>query len=109
MSSPLPTAVAQYLAAKQNHDSDALLATLTDDAVITDEGRQYRGAAAIRAWHEEASAAVAATYAVTDAAAVGDRTVVAVRVAGDFPGSPVPLYFHIALREDKISAVTVVA
>ncbi len=109
MSTVLPAVVVEYLAAKQNHDSDALLATLTDDAVITDEGREYRGAAAIRAWQEEASAAVAATYAVEDSAAVGDRTVVAVRVAGNFPGSPVPLYFHVALRDDKISAVTVLA
>ena len=109
MSTSLPTAVAQYLAAKQNHDGDALLATLTDDAVINDEGKEYRGAAAIRAWQQEASTAVAATYEVTDAAVVGDRTVVAVLIAGNFPGSPIRLYFHIALRGDRISAVTVVA
>jgi hypothetical protein len=38
---------------------------------------------------------------------VGERTVVALRVSGNFPGSPVPLYYFIALRGGKISALTV--
>ncbi|MFC1430277.1 nuclear transport factor 2 family protein [Streptacidiphilus sp. N1-3] len=103
----LPAPVAAYLEAKQAHDSDALLAALTEDAVITDEGNEYRGSDAIRAWNEKASKAVGATYAVEDVAAVADRTVVAVEVAGNFPGSPVTLYFHFALRDDRIAALTI--
>jgi ketosteroid isomerase-like protein len=103
----LPAPVAAYLRAKQEYDTDGLLAVLTEDAVVTDEGREYRGAEAIRAWNEKASKAVAATYTVEDVAAVGERTVVAVRVAGNFPGSPVTLYFHIALRDGRVAALTV--
>jgi hypothetical protein len=64
MQSTLPAPLAAYLKAKQHHDGDALLATLTDDVVITDEGRE-------------------------------------------FPGSPVTLYFHAALRDGRIAALTV--
>ena len=44
-----------------------------------------------------------------DAAAVGERTVVAVRVAGNFPGSPVTLYFYFTLRDDLVAALTILA
>ena len=109
MSTTLPTPIAAYLEAKKDYDTDALLATLSDDAVITDEGTEYRGEAAIRAWNDRASKAVKATYDVADAATVAGRTIVAVRVAGEFPGSPVTLFFHIVLQEDRSAALTVVA
>lgn len=108
MPTTLPSALADYLAAKQNRDGDALIATLADDAVITDEGREYHGKDEIRAWHEKASVAVNATYEIGEAATVGKRTIVEVGVAGDFPGSPVTLYFHVAFRDEKIAALTVV-
>jgi hypothetical protein len=103
----LPAAVKAYLQAKMDYDSDALLATLTGDAVITDEGRAHTGAGDIRSWNNRASKEVAATYEVLDTAVIGERTVVAIRVSGNFPGSPVPLYYFIALRDGKISALTV--
>lgn len=108
MSTTLPAPLAAYLAAKQNRDGDALIATLTDDAVITDEGNEYHGKQEIRAWHEKASVAVNATYRIGEAATVGRRTIVEIDVAGDFPGSPVTLYFHVTFRDDKIAALTVV-
>lgn len=103
----LPAAIEAYLQAKMAYDSDALLATLTGDAVITDEGHAHAGADGIRAWNDRASKGVAATYEVLDTAVVGEWTVVAIRVSGHFPGSPVPLYYFIALRDGKISALTV--
>ena len=38
---------------------------------------------------------------------VGERTVVALRVSGNFPGGPVPLSYFTALCDGKISALTV--
>jgi hypothetical protein len=103
----LPAAIRAYLQAKMDYDGDALLATLTGDAVITDEGQAHTGAGDIRAWNDKASKEVAAAYEVLDTAVIGERTVVALRVSGNFPGSPVPLYYFIALRDGKISALTV--
>ena len=39
---------------------------------------------------------------------MGGRTVVEMRVAGDFPGSPVTVWFHVGFRDGLISSLTVV-
>jgi hypothetical protein len=103
----VPKIVDAYLAAKSAYDTDGVLATLADDAVITDEGNDYRGHETIRAWNERASKAVQATYKTVDAAVVAGRPVVAVEVAGNFPGSPVTLLFAFKLRDEKIAALTI--
>ncbi|GAA4573174.1 nuclear transport factor 2 family protein [Planotetraspora kaengkrachanensis] len=108
MGSPsLPEPVAAYLRAKRSHDSEALVATLTEDALITDDGRRYQGADAVRAWNDEASKKVRATYEVKDVADDDGRTLVTVEVGGDFPGSPVVLRFDFTVDGDKISALTI--
>jgi len=81
----LPGPLAAYLEAKRAYDTDALLATLTPDAVITDEGTVYRGAPAIRAWNDRISKAVRATYAVHDMRQDGELAIVTVEVGGNFP------------------------
>ena len=60
----LPVALDEYLKAKRDRDGDALMATLVDDAVVRDEGHEYRGKDEIRAWHDEVSVALQATYQV---------------------------------------------
>ncbi len=104
----LAAPVAAYIAAKQAGDHDATVAAFAPDAVVTDEGVEHRGTAAIRQWLEDVTSSFRPTYEVVDTADVGDRTVVAVEVAGDFPGSPVTLYFHITLRDGAIAALTIV-
>jgi hypothetical protein len=107
MSIDLPPPLAEYLDAKRAHDSDALLATLTSDAVITDEGTTYTGNTAIHEWNERASKAVQATYAAKAVQRIGNDIVVTVEVAGNFPTSPVTLFFHATLRDDKIAAMAI--
>ncbi|GAA1304428.1 polyketide cyclase [Planotetraspora silvatica] len=108
MSSPsLPEPVAAYLRAKRAHDSEGLVGTLTEDAVIIDDGNRHQGADAIRAWNDEASKKVRATYDVKEVKEAGGRTLVSVEVGGDFPGSPVVLGFEFTVDGDKISALTI--
>jgi ketosteroid isomerase-like protein len=101
----LPRPLTDYFNAKRAYDNDALLATLTADAVITDEGDTYTGNAAIRDWNSSASKAIQATYNVKAAERIADYTVLTVEVAGNFPASPTTLYFYAALRGDKIAAM----
>jgi ketosteroid isomerase-like protein len=101
----LPRPLTDYLNAKRSHDTHALLATLTADAVITDEGNTYTGSAAIRDWNARASAAVQATYDVKAAERIADHFVLTVQVAGNFPTSPATLYFYAALRGEGIAAM----
>jgi len=41
----MPQAVEAFIAATNAHNTDEFLATLTDNAVITDEGQTYSGMA----------------------------------------------------------------
>ena len=48
MSTTFSPPIAAYMHAANAHDTSALLGTFTTDAVVTDEGREYRGHKAIR-------------------------------------------------------------
>lgn len=48
----LPRPVATLLAAANGHDTDAFVACFTEDGVVDDWGREFRGPDAIRAWSD---------------------------------------------------------
>src|SRR5229473_171219 len=57
-------------------NTDEFLATLTDSAVITDEGQEYRGIAAIKAWSDEKYVGAAkVTLDVVEVANSGGKTI----------------------------------
>src|SRR5256885_5679082 len=49
----VPEPVAAYLAAEEAKDADALSHCFTEDAIVHDEGRDYRGRDSIRQWKQE--------------------------------------------------------
>ncbi len=107
MTIDLPPPVAAYMAAEAAKDSAALARLFGPDAIVRDERREHRGAAAIEAWHREANAA--ARYAVEplDASVDGSNVVVRTRVSGDFPGSPAELHNHFTLEGDRIALLEI--
>jgi hypothetical protein len=106
-STTLPAPIAAYFAAADAHDRDATVACFTDGAVVQDERREMRGHTAIRAWKEQTDAKYRPRFHVTDAARVDGRTIVTVEVAGDFPGSPIALYFAFTLAGEKIALLEI--
>jgi ketosteroid isomerase-like protein len=107
MSTTLSPPIAAYIQAANAHDTSALLGTFTTDAVVTDEGREYRGHKAIQAWSDKTMQAYQATFDVTEIIQARDETVVTAQVAGTFDGSPLPLRFHFTIRGDKIAALSI--
>ncbi len=99
-----PTLVDRYFALAAAPDFNAYLAQFTDDAVAEDEGRRHEGIAAIRAWRAGVPP-VSYTVKSVEPTAEGMRAVV--EIAGDFPGSPVPLTFGLAFRGEKIRRLTI--
>ena len=99
--------VAAYFAA-DTEGGEAVARCFTEAAVVKDEGRAYRGQAAIRQWKEGAST----RYEYTNeplACDQRDRTVVVTsRLTGSFPGSPVDLRYFFALEGDQISSLEIV-
>ncbi|GAB4056018.1 nuclear transport factor 2 family protein [Catellatospora paridis] len=99
-----PDAVSRYLDAERQRDIDAMVGCFAPDATVTDEGRTRRGRAEIRQWREELAGTLSYTITV-----LGRRdhapelSSVPVRVAGDFPGSPVRLTFRFTTQQDLIT------
>ena len=106
MSATLPEPLAAYFSAKNRHDIDAMLAPFSARAVVTDEGQERRGAAAIRQWMEETTRKYNPTAEVLEVAATDGETVVTALVSGTFPGSPAQVHFAFTLEAGKIAHLT---
>jgi ketosteroid isomerase-like protein len=107
MTSQLPPPIAAYIQAKNAHDTAALLACLTDDAVVYDEGETFRGKAAIKEWNDASIRKYQVTVEVTDVAQADGETVVTGLVSGTFEGSPAQLRFHFTVEGNKIAALSI--
>ena len=64
-SGSLPAVVSNYLAASDRDAIDAIVACFTEDAVVLDEDRHWRGAEAIRQWCENVATAFEYTVAIS--------------------------------------------
>jgi hypothetical protein len=107
MSTELPKPLADYYAAKNRHDIDAMLAPFAEDAVVKDEGETHRGPDAIRAWMEETTRKYRVTVVPTVETIESDRWTVAGLVSGNFPGSPATLHYRFRLTGDRIAALEI--
>jgi ketosteroid isomerase-like protein len=103
----LPTPIVDYLAAEKAKDAATESKCFTDDAVVSDEGREYHGRDEIRVWKEEAQAKYRYELEPLDASVNGDIVTVVVRLSGDFPGSPVEVDHTFTLADDKIASLVV--
>ncbi|WP_433288760.1 nuclear transport factor 2 family protein [Pseudonocardia sp. CA-142604] len=107
MPTDIPAPVADYLTAKVGDPVEAVLRNFADDAVVHDEGTNHVGASAIRDWAAEISARYQLERTVVETHRIGAAAVVLVRVAGNFPGSPVDLHHHFTVSDDRITALTI--
>jgi len=106
MTLDLPGPIAAYFAADKE-DGAAVARCFTEDAVVKDEGRTYRGRAAIRQWKEEASARYQYTSEPLASEPRDGTVVVSSRLTGTFPGSPVNLRFFFVLEGDQIASLEI--
>ena len=93
--------VANYIAAANAHDVEAVTASFNGCAVVRDEGQNRQGIAAIRQWAGEVGRKYHPTVEALEVAQTEDRTILTGRVSGDFPGSPVDLGFVFTLNGEK--------
>jgi ketosteroid isomerase-like protein len=109
----LPAVVSNYLAASDRDDIDAIVSCFTQDAVVLDEDRRWRGAAAIRQWRETVATAYEYSVAIIRSEALGEadgaqRHEVYTHLEGNFPGGQVDLTNRFALRGDLIVGLEIV-
>ena len=103
----LPEPVVNYLAAVKAQDTEMFARCFTDDALVHDEGRDYKGLDAIRAWKKETQTKYKYVIEPLDASVSGNTVNLRARLTGDFPGSPVDLDFEFMLANDKIASLEI--
>jgi hypothetical protein len=99
--------IAEYFKAEKARDALALALCFVDDGVVRDEGGTFRGTSAIRDWNAAARKKYQHTVEPLSAIQRDGATVVAGKVAGDFPGSPVTLDHIFRLKGDKILSLEI--
>ncbi|MFB7325789.1 SDR family oxidoreductase [Streptomyces sp. NPDC056190] len=84
--------IQRYFELAPSRDTEEYFALFADDALVEDEGEEYRGIESIRAWRTEVPLV---EYTITGIEPVDEKVVVTCTVTGDFPGSPFAgLKFH---------------
>jgi hypothetical protein len=110
MTTPLPPTAAAYVRAVNDRDAAAFIALFADTAVVNDNGREFRGTAAIKTWSDNEIFAPLVTLEVIDVAARRGETVVTTKVDGNFDrtGLPDPVIIDQAITADgdKIIGLT---
>lgn len=103
----LPDPIAAYFRAQNAHDVDGMLAAFAPQAHVHDEGQDFTGPAAIRAWIEGTTRKYRPSVTPIDIEQVHGLSVVKVRVAGTFPGSPIELRFRFRLEGRLIAGLEI--
>jgi ketosteroid isomerase-like protein len=109
----LPPVISEYLAASDRGDDEAVVRCFAEDAVVVDEGREWRGTAPIRRWRATVATAYQYTVQVTGAEALGEadgseRHDVYIHLEGTFPGGQVDLTDRFALVAGRIARLEIV-
>jgi len=111
MINDLPRSIAAFIRATNRHETGELLASLAGDAVITDEAQNYRGLTAIKHWSDEKYIGAKVTLEPVGAVDRDGKTVVTVKVDGNFDKTGLPdpflMDYHFILDGPKIAALNI--
>jgi hypothetical protein len=105
MTADVPEPVARLLAAANDHDTDAFLASFTEDGVVDDWGREFVGPVAIRRWSDQEFIGVEVSVKVTGVVTTSDETTITADVGGN--GYTGPSHFSFALRNGLVARMTI--
>jgi hypothetical protein len=107
----LPQIVLDHIAAYNNHDKAAFMASLAPDALVNDAHREFLGHAAIRAWADKEIFGDNVTLEIEQGFQHRDSTIVRCRVEGDFDKSNLPspliLTFYFAVAGEQITQLII--
>jgi ketosteroid isomerase-like protein len=108
----LAPVLAEYIAAVNAFDADAIAATFSDDALVNDVHRDFWGREAIRRWAARELAGDRVTVEVTDVLDHHGDTIVRGRYDGDYDKTNLPgeliLTSYFTVRDGKIvSLITI--
>lgn len=103
----LPDTVRTLMTALDAREVDKALATLTADALVTDEGHDYKGHDEIGSWIATAAAEYTYTTEFTGATTTDAGVDVGQHLEGDFPGGVADLRYRFTFDGALISRVVI--
>jgi hypothetical protein len=108
MNAEPPPVIAEFFQSTNTRDFAEFLSLFTNDAHVNDEANDYFGAE-IADWIVRATSEAKPISTVTDIKRDNDHIVVTAQVSGNFPGSPVQLFYYFTLRDSKIATLLIKA
>jgi hypothetical protein len=105
MTTELDPAIRSLLDAANDGDLSAFLAGFTDDGVVDDWGREFRGTAQIQAWSDAEFIGKQVSLAVEGIEQHDGETVVTAQVGGAGFNGPSHFTFHVA--GERVSRMTI--
>ncbi|MDF3003105.1 MAG: hypothetical protein K0Q48_3224 [Bacillota bacterium] len=103
----LPASIASFFQASVEYDEELLAGCFAEEAILQDEGMEYRGPAEISRHIIKANRDAAVTKELIDFKEKEGVPVATAMLSGDFEGSPLPLDFHFILSGDKIRSLDI--
>ena len=104
---PLPKPMDAYFAASNAHDADAIARAFVTGGIVHDEGKVYRGRAAIKAWALGTIEKYRTQMVPLAVSSTGDTTAVKTKVSGTFPGSPIELTINFEIGNGGIKSLKI--
>jgi len=101
----LPSIIADLLTAQEKYDSEAFSECFSDDAVVFDEGKTYRGKKEVRQWNEMTNAKYKTKYEPLEISNNEDGIILTAKISGTFPGSPAIIKYHFETKNGKITSL----
>jgi hypothetical protein len=103
----LPIPIERYVQIANSGKAEAASECFAPDATVYDEGETHEGVAAIRNWMASTKKKYGHSIAPLELAERGGQSVLKVRLAGNFPGSPITLNFSFVLAGGKIRSLDI--
>ena len=108
----LAPVLAEYIAAVNAFDEDAIVATFADDALVNDAHREFWGHEAIRRWVAREIVGDRVTMEVTEILDHHGDTIVRARYDGDYDKTNLPdeliLTSYFTVRDGKITTLIII-
>jgi ketosteroid isomerase-like protein len=107
MTIKLPRIIKKYVDASNKHNVQSILSCFSDDAIVHDEGKEFRGKKTIEGWIVQTIEKYKFQFEPLTIKDDNVEVVVAVEVSGTFDGSPVSLDYHFVIENDQILSLTI--
>jgi ketosteroid isomerase-like protein len=103
----LPRIINDYVNASNAHDVKSVVACFADNALVHDEGQDFRSKKMIEDWITKTIERYKFQFKPVRIKDDNAGVVVTVEVSGTFDGSPITLDYHFTIESDKILSLTI--